>query len=140
MGQDFLRRVVGYNQFFTDKNYANLARDEQLTILPPAGPGEIEGFTVMVNDINEGNLRNSFLRIQTDGVTRYQSTIGQLSGILEGIDYSHPFAGRYIGATYGVYQFGIKISFEVSAEIRLTNSQCNDPSGYWLTMFGHVGR
>lgn len=139
MGQDFIRRVDGYNlPFFNTVADGTLGRNFAVMVSPPMGPGRAECGYVRVEDLTAYNILSNISDIVVDGVTIFTGATYRWLGILQ-VAGSTPSVSRVDGATYCIVYWKMNFDFESSFEWYYYNTVSPDPVNVRLGVWGRVG-
>jgi hypothetical protein len=140
MARDFLRRIDGYNRWFSSYSGVILGRDAILTNNAPVGPGRVEEVMLMANNVAVPGLMNDAMIVTIDGVVCLSSTMWTF---FYSYDYSAafgPITSRAHGSTFAVCQRIAKIDYETSFSLSAKNLYSPIGTEFYIILAGRVGR
>jgi hypothetical protein len=140
MAQDFLRRIDGYNRPFYVLAELGLARNAWLTANAPSGPGRIEAIHVLCNDAGSASVLANAATLTVDGVVLVSLNLRPIFLCYDVLNFSGPVSARYTSATYTNLQLRSFLDYESSASLAIRNTASPDPTTFWITLIGRVGR
>jgi len=139
MGQDFYRRVEGYNLPFYVFGYASLVRNATLTLNAPAGPGKAEKVFIMVLSPATEQLYDDNIALNIDGVTIFTSSGYSLLLTFDRINVSGPISSRVASTIFAQYQLVADWDYESSLSLAIKNTYSPDPTSYYIIFWGRKG-
>jgi hypothetical protein len=139
MGQDFYRRVEGYNLPFYIYTTANLARDATLTLNAPAGPGKVEKVFFMVYGPATERLYDDNIALNIDGVTIFTSNGYHLLLTYERANVSGPISSRIVSPDWAQYQLVADWDYESSCSLVVKNTYSPNLMSYYIIFWGRKG-
>ncbi len=143
MGQEFARRIDGYNRAFAINTIANIANPTWVTSAAPAGPGRIERFDIKDENATAPVFNVGVINVTVDGVAIWANPPwmiwdGYAAGahVVNGPNFSY---NQDAGATRNLLQVIINLDYESSASIAY------QPNGATVricgvTIIGRMGR
>lgn len=141
MGQDFLRRVDGYNFPFIETNGdANTIRNAWVSVPAPAGPGRIESGNIYIHDVVDSTVRGNHIRVTIDGVVIISNTIQVVLGIIDAATIRSPWCSRVTGTTFTAIHWLLNLDYESSADVAIQNTTSPNPDNFRISIQGRGGR
>jgi hypothetical protein len=121
MGQEFARRVDGYNRAFAIETLANIANPATVTAAAPAGPGRIERFNIKDENATAAVFNFGNIIITIDGTVLWNNPPWKIwdgftagAHVVNGPNFSFNQDGS---ATRNLLQVIINLDYESSASI-----------------------
>jgi hypothetical protein len=139
MGQDFYRRVEGYNLPFYVFGSGSLARNATLTLNAPAGPGKVEKVFVMVYVPATEQLYDDYITLNIDGVNIITYCGYLMLLTYERVNVSGPILSRIASTIVAQYQFVADWDYESSLSLAITNIYSPNPTSYSIVIWGRKG-
>jgi len=139
MGQDFYRRMEGYNKVFIASADATLARNATLTLNAPAGPGRVEQVIVMIDKTSTEKIVIDGCILTIDGVTILNYDAWRFFSSIDAVPFWGPISGYQRGTNYTTYQVWRQLDYESSLSLSIQNVFSQDPSHYFMIFWGRIG-
>jgi len=139
MGQDFYRRVEGYNKVFHVYGAADLIRNATLTVAAPAGPGRVEQVLIMIKQTTTELLKDDLGILTIDDITVLNSTLWLQTFVYDQCPFWGPISGYQRGSSYTIIQLWRQLDYETSLSLAIKNTASPDPSIYFIVLWGRKG-
>jgi hypothetical protein len=140
MARDFLRRIDGYNRWFSVYGYGSLARNDILTVNAPTGPGRVEEVVLLLGDISVPGPMNNIVTITIDGSAVLNNLAWRFFYTYDYASAFGPICSRAHGSMYAVYQRITKVDYESSFSFAITNAVSPNPCNTQAVLVGRCGR
>ena len=139
MGQDFYRRVCGYNKYSKTHGSANLIRNQWLGVVPPSGPGQIEDIFIFVDSIDPTvSTSNSFV-ITIDGTDILNIWLCDFTGGLNDSITHGIKSSMWIGSEFTYVDIAHVIDYSSSAKVWVQNTKAPDPCWFFIYVYTRTG-
>jgi hypothetical protein len=121
MGQDYLRRVDGYNSAFISNVQATIDSPNFVTNNAPAGPGRIEEIILTDENASTSQVSLATVKITIDGTIIYNNAIwtiwdDYIGGNIDGPNYS-AYSWIVGGNPRTSWQMMLNLDYETSATV-----------------------
>jgi hypothetical protein len=145
MGQDFFRRVDGYNYPFNCTTSNALSGSGTVIASAPAGPGRVEGIHIIISYPPVPHFTGAYqdtFSILIDGNTYIT---GVMNTFLPTWNLTSPYIGPFFAYKYEVnlfemLEFKLPLDYETSFVATLTDAIGATSLYHRVSLYGRVGR
>jgi hypothetical protein len=140
MARDFLRRIDGYNRWFSVYGEGNYARNASLIMNAPDGPGRVEEIYFATSDVGLPGAMANEMTLTIDGVIALNTTAVHFMYTYDYAAAYGPIVSRAHSSNYGLYQRVCKIDYETSLSFAVKNTASAVGVLFGVALVGRVGR
>lgn len=140
MGQEFLRRITGYNRPYFQSSFCVLPRDTSIIQVSHNGPGVLEIINIMISDIDIYTPIQNYIQLDIDGDVIINTLIHYLIPCCTINSFNGPCGTYNRGTHYSGIQIMYPFDFEITASVIIKNTSSPDPTEFYLSIIGKVGR
>jgi hypothetical protein len=140
VGQEFPRRVTGYNRSFSVFGAANVNNVTKMTFNCPAGPGELSFVSCAFSNTPALVWTEALIIVLVDGVVSLGNQAYRLVGSYDSaVPVSSPRGGYFLSG-YHVYNWLSMIPYETSCVVDFYTSSNATARQCIASVYGLVGR
>lgn len=139
MALDFYRVVEGYNKPFFKVVSASLARNAELTINAPSGPGRVYRIIILIQDTHVLNAPNNSITLTIDGSQIMSHLLEWFAGGYEDNNLVSPWTARDNTSSFSHFYVLHKFDYMSSLSITLKNTYSPDPTYFAIAIWGETG-